>query len=84
MAFEPASSAANAEWVSSALRRGSWTRVSAVIPNLFEAYTVLREFKPPFPKSWRERFFHWLLTLRWRLFGSKYEFRAYAPPKKKS
>ena len=44
----------------------------------------LRDFKPPLPKSWRERFFHWLLTLRWRLFRSKYEFRAYTPPKKKS
>ena len=42
VAFEPASSAANAEWLSSALRCGTWTRVSAVIPIGFEAYAALR------------------------------------------
>ena len=42
VAFEPASSANDAEWLSSALRRGQWTRVSAVIPSGFEAYAVLR------------------------------------------
>ena len=42
MAFETASSGTDAEWLSSALRRGQWTRVSAVIPSGFEAYAVLR------------------------------------------
>lgn len=42
VAFEPASSSTEAEWLSSALRHGQWTRVSAVIPSGFEAYAVLR------------------------------------------
>ncbi|MDE0129088.1 MAG: hypothetical protein OXQ86_05940 [Gammaproteobacteria bacterium] len=40
--FVPARSAAGAEWVGAALRRGAWTCVSGVIPRVFEAYAVVR------------------------------------------
>lgn len=40
--FLPASSAAGAEWVGSALRQGTWSCVSGVIPSGFEAYAAVR------------------------------------------
>lgn len=40
--FKPASSAAGAKWLESALRCGTFSRVSGLIPFGFEAYAVLR------------------------------------------
>ncbi|MDE0129869.1 MAG: hypothetical protein OXQ86_09930 [Gammaproteobacteria bacterium] len=40
--FVPASSAAGAEWVGAALRRGIWACVSGMIPDGFEAYAAIR------------------------------------------
>ena len=41
-AFEPANNATPAEWQASTLSRGSWARVSGVIPAGFEAYAAVR------------------------------------------
>ena len=40
--FKPASSAIGAKWLESALRRGTFSRVSGLIPGGFEAYAALR------------------------------------------
>ena len=42
MTFKPASSATGAKWLESALRRGTFSRVSGLIPGGFEAYAALR------------------------------------------